>query len=198
LPLFYDSAEFSREFLEENTGKAMKLINHMSQTIEVFRNFFRSDKEIVTFCVNQVIEQTISLICKSFEAQQISIVFQANGDPMVYGYPNELAQAILNILINSRDAISGSSVNDARISVNAFTEKGKTVITITDEAGGIDSEIIDRLFEPYFTTKEPDKGTGIGLFMSKTIIETNMGGRLTVRNTGKGAEFRIEVDNGEN
>lgn len=77
--------------------------------------------------------------------------------------------------------------------IQSFSEGDKTVVTITDNAGGIFDDIIDRLFDPYFTTKGPDKGTGIGLFMSMTIIDKNMGGRLTVRNTGSGAEFRIEV-----
>jgi signal transduction histidine kinase len=72
-------------------------------------------------------------------------------------------------------------------------ENGKAVITVTDNAGGIPEDTIDRIFDPYFTTKGPDHGTGVGLFMSKGIIEKNMGGRLTARNTGDGAEFRIEV-----
>jgi hypothetical protein len=95
--------------------------------------------------------------------------------------------------MNARDALVGHKVEDARISLRAFAEGGKTVVTITDNAGGIAGEILDKLFNAYFTTTEPEKGTGIGLFMSKTIIEKNMGGRLTVRNTGSGAEFRIEV-----
>ena len=99
--------------------------------------------------------------------------------------------------MNSRDALAGHNLEDAVICINSFTERGKTVVTITDRAGGIDSKIIDRLFEPYFSTKGPEQGTGIGLYMSRTIIETNMGGSLTVCNTGDGAEFRIEVQNAE-
>jgi signal transduction histidine kinase len=72
-------------------------------------------------------------------------------------------------------------------------ENGKAVVTVADNAGGISEKIMDRIFEPYFTTKDTNKGTGVGLFMSKSIIEKNMGGKLSVRNTGKGAEFRIEV-----
>jgi C4-dicarboxylate-specific signal transduction histidine kinase len=79
------------------------------------------------------------------------------------------------------------------ISIHAFAEGDSTVVTITDNSGGIADGIIDKIFDPYFTTKGPDKGTGIGLFMSKTIIEKNMGGRLTVRNSTSGAEFRIEI-----
>jgi PAS domain S-box-containing protein len=192
-PLFYDSAEFSKEFFEENTGKSMDLIEQMSQTIEDFRTFFRADKEMITFGVKQVIEQTLSLIEPSFKYQQINIAFQIEGDQMVSGYPNEYAQVLMNILMNARDALIGDNVDDARILLRAFAEGGTSVVSITDNAGGIADEIIDRVFDPYFTTKGQDKGTGIGLFMSKTIIEKNMGGRLTVRNTGEGAEFRINV-----
>ena len=193
LPLSYDSAKFSRESLEEDTETGMELIRHMAQTINVFRNFFRPDKELITFSVNQVIGQTVTLIKMSFEEQQISIAHQTEGNPMVSGYPNEYAQVLLNILMNARDALVEHNVDDARILLNTFAEGGTTVVTVTDNAGGISKEIIDRVFDPYFTTKRPDKGAGIGLFMSKAIIEKNMGGLLTVRNTGDGAEFRINV-----
>ena len=193
LPIFYKSGEISEEMLKDHVGKSMELITHMSRTIDDFRNFFKPDKEKVAFSVNQVIARTLALIEKSFKDQKIGIALQTEGDPMANGYPNEYAQVLLNILMNARDELVGHNVDDALISIHAFVEGGTSVVTITDNAGGIDDEIIDSLFDPYFTTKEPDNGTGIGLFMSKTIIEKNMGGRLTVRNTGSGAEFRIEV-----
>ncbi|GAB7025147.1 sensor histidine kinase [Geotalea toluenoxydans] len=193
LPIFYDSGKLSREFLVENTVKGMELIQHMSRTIDDFRNFFRSDKEKVTFSINQLTARTLSLVEKSFKDQKIGIALILEGDPILTGYPNEYAQVLLNIFMNARDALLDRNVDDALISIHAFAEGGKTVVTITDNAGGVAEEIKGKLFDPYFTTKGPDKGTGIGLFMSKTIIEKNMGGRLTVRNTGNGAEFRIEV-----
>lgn len=193
LPLYYGSAEFNSEFLEENTEKSMDLIMHMSRTIDDFRNFFRSDKQAVTFGVNKVIARTLPLIDKSFQEQQIKITLDPEGDPMINGYPNEYAQVLLNILMNARDALVELNPDDPLISIRTFTEEGKTVVTVTDNAGGIADDIIDRLFDPYFTTKGPDKGTGIGLFMSRTIIEKSMGGKLTVRNSGSGAEFRIAV-----
>jgi len=193
LPYAYDSPEFSREYLTTCIDKSMQLIDHMSQTIDDFRNFFRSDKKATTFSVNEVISHTLALIDKSFQDQQIKIDFQAGDDRVVNGYPNEYSQALLNIIINARDALVEQHAGDARILIQSFAEGDKTVVTITDNAGGISDDIIDRLFDPYFTTKGPDKGTGIGLFMSMTIIEKNMGGRLTVRNTDNGAEFRIEV-----
>ena len=101
---------------------------------------------------------------------------------------------LLNILLNSRDALQWCDGDRQRvIRITISKEADKSVVTITDNAGGIAEEIMDKIFDPYFTTKGPDKGTGIGLYMAKTIIEKNMGGRLTVRNTAEGAEFRIEV-----
>jgi PAS domain S-box-containing protein len=194
LPIYYGSAEFNREFLEENTEKSMDLIMHMSQTIDDFRDFFKPEKQAVAFSVNQVITRTLPLIEMSFQQQeQIKITIDSEGDPMVNGYPNEYAQVLLNILMNARDALVGHNPDVALISIRTFAKAGKTVVTVSDNAGGITDDIIDRVFDPYFTTKGPDKGTGIGLFMSRSIIEKSMGGRLTVRNSGSGAEFKIEV-----
>jgi len=193
VPIYFNAGEFSREFLKENTAKAMELIQYMSQTIDDFRNFFRSDKVAVPFSAIQVVTRTLSLIEKSFEDQKISVVLIPEGDPIVTSYANEYAQVLLNILMNARDALIDRNAEEARISLRVFAEGGRTVVTITDNAGGIADEVLGKIFDPYFSTKGPDKGTGIGLFMSKTIIERNMGGRLTVRNTGSGAEFRIEV-----
>lgn len=189
----YGTDEFSGEFLKKNTNEVMELIKHMSRTVDDFRNFFKPDKKIVAFSINQVIAHAHSLIKKSFMDQKIRITLDPVGDPIANGHPNEYAQVLLNILMNARDALVEHNIGDALISIRSFTEAGKTVVTITDNAGGIPDEIKGRLFDPYFTTKGPDKGTGIGLFMSKSIIEKSMKGRLTVRNTGNGAEFRIEV-----
>lgn len=193
LPLAYDSAEFNKEFLEDSVDRSMQVIMHLSQTIDDFRNFFRTDKERVTFSVNQVIERALSLVKEGFLVQQVHIDLLTDGNPMINGFPNEYTQVLMNILLNARDDLVLHNVDDAMISIHAFSKGDSAVVTITDNSGGIDVGIIDKIFDPYFTTKGPDKGTGIGLFMSKTIIEKNMGGRLTVRNTGSGAEFRIVV-----
>jgi len=95
--------------------------------------------------------------------------------------------------MNARDALVENSVVEARILIRSFGEAEHSVVTVSDNAGGISEEIMDRIFDPYFTTRGPDNGTGIGLFMSKTIIEKSMGGRLTVKNSNGGAQFRIEV-----
>jgi len=87
-------------------------------------------------------------------------------------------------------------IADAGVTITVCSEDGCAVVTVADNAGGISEELINKVFDPYFTTKGPLQGTGIGLFMAKSIIEKNMGGRLTVRNTASGAEFRIKVGEG--
>jgi len=193
LPLFHDLGELNRESLEKCVSQSMELIKHMSRTIDDFRNFFRPGREKSEFRVAETLENTLTLIGDSFRNQRIGIEVFAQDDPAIYGFPNEFAQTLLNILNNARDALTERGTADPRVTITICTESERAVVTIADNAGGIPEELIDRIFEPYFTTKGPQQGTGVGLFMSKTIIEKNMGGMLSARNTGDGAEFRIEV-----
>jgi signal transduction histidine kinase len=193
MKLYYEIGSFSKEYLDTSVKKSMGLINHMSQTIDDFRNFFKPDKEMVEFRVHEVVARTVSLVEDGFKNHRIRVDFHANANPAIIGFPNEYSQVLLNILMNARDALLDRKPDNARITVTISTEGEKGVVTIADNAGGIAADAIGKIFEPYFTTKGPDKGTGVGLFMSKTIIEKNMNGKLTARNTGEGAEFRIEV-----
>jgi two-component system, chemotaxis family, CheB/CheR fusion protein len=193
LSLLYDCGELTKEFLEKNESQSMGLIQHMSRTIDDFRNYFRPDKEQVEFEANQAIAKTLSLIEDSYKNHHIRIEVQAQSNPLIYGYENEFSQVLLNILINARDALIEREVCDPRVVIHIGKDGNKAVLTISDNAGGIPLEIMDRIFDPYFTTKGPQAGTGVGLFMSKAIIEKNMGGSLSVRNDSYGAEFRIEV-----
>jgi len=189
----YKYGKFSTEYINDNVKKTMELIRHMSKTIDDFRSFSQSDKDKVDFNVLEMIEKTLSLLEGSFKTHGISIEIKATGDPSISGYPNEFGQVLLNIVNNARDALLARKADSPTITIGLRTEAGKTVVTVIDNAGGIPEGIIDRVFDPYFTTKGPEKGTGIGLHMSKTIIEKHMNGTLSVRNVGNGAEFRIEM-----
>ncbi|OGT98110.1 MAG: hypothetical protein A2X80_02025 [Geobacteraceae bacterium GWB2_52_12] len=191
LSMTYKKGDFSAEYLDANVGKMMKTINHMSKTIDDFRDFTRSDKEKVDFRVLEVIKKAISLMEVSLNVGQIKTAVVSACDPVVNGYPNEFSQALINIMINARDAFVTQKVSSPIITIETGLERDRCVVTITDNAGGIPADIIDKIFDPYFTTKEPDKGTGVGLYMSKTIIEKNMGGTLSARNVDGGAQFRI-------
>ena len=193
IALCYEFDNFSKEYLDASTKKIMKLIRHMSQTIDDFRNFFTPGKEQVPFDLGKTVAKTLLLVEGSLSDKGIKIQLNSEHAQILTGYPNEFSQVLLNILNNAKDAFLGQSVDDPSVTVWVGSEQGRSVVTITDNAGGIPDGIIDRIFEPYFTTKEQGKGTGIGLYMSKKLVEKTMNGSLTVRNTGRGAEFRIEV-----
>ena len=193
LPVTYRMGELSGEYLDANVKKMLVTIRHMSKTIDDFRNFSRPDKEKTDFRILEMIEKTTSLLEGSLHAHRIRVSIQASADPVVSGYPNEFSQAVLNVMINARDALVSQAVDSPMIAIGIALEGGGCVVTIADNAGGIPEAIIDKVFYPYFTTKGPDQGTGIGLYMAKLIIEKNMGGRISVRNTADGAEFRIEL-----
>ncbi|HBG08306.1 MAG: hypothetical protein A2075_01540 [Geobacteraceae bacterium GWC2_58_44] len=193
LLLFYDLGELSRDFLHKNEKESMKLIQHMSQTIDDFRNYFKPDKEKTEFKVHEAVARTLLLIEDSYINQHIRVEVDLQNDCVIYGYENEFAQVLLNILVNARDVFTEREVDDPRVMIHIGKDGNKALLTISDNAGGVPEEIMGKIFDPYFTTKGPQTGTGVGLFMSKAIIEKNMGGSLSVRNTCDGAEFRIEV-----
>jgi signal transduction histidine kinase len=195
IALYYELGEFNKDYLDKSVKKSMDLIQHMSQTIDDFRNYFKPDKEKTNFKVHAALENTLSLIEDSFRSKQIQIEIILLGDPVIYGYRNEFSQALLNILNNAGDALIEKNITPSKISITLCYEDGTAIITIADNAGGVPDEIISKIFDPYFTTKGPQQGTGVGLFMAKTIIEKNMGGKLSVRNNIDGAEFKIEVKN---
>jgi two-component system, NtrC family, C4-dicarboxylate transport sensor histidine kinase DctB len=194
LPVMYDRGDFDRDYLRGSVGKFMKVLAHLSKTIDDFRNFFKPDREKAYFKVREVVENSLSLIEESFKQLQIAINVSFSSDPVIFGHPNEFSQVILNILFNARDAfLAGGAEASRSIDIEIFEQDGRSVVTIGDNAGGIPEGILDKIFDPYFTTRGPEQGTGIGLYMSKIIIEKNVPGRLSVRNTARGAEFRIEV-----
>jgi signal transduction histidine kinase len=194
LRMTYGREEFNKASLERSVNKAMGLISHMSKTIDNFGNYFKPDKEKAVFNVNQAVANTLSLIELSFKDRGIKIEVVEIMDTNINGYVHEYSQVLLNILFNCKDAFEECDADRQRlITVTISRENDRSVVTIADNAGGIKEDIMGKIFDPYFTTKGPDKGTGIGLYMSKAIIEKNMGGILAMRNTANGAEFRIEI-----
>ena len=194
LPMIYDQGGFSRDYLRSSVAKFMKVLTHTSKTIDDFRNFFRPDKEKIPFSVQEVVQKTLCLIEESFRQLQIQVTVEATGEPLILGHPNEFSQVILNILFNARDAfLERKTAQQREVAIRISAEGDTAVVTVADNAGGVPESIIGKIFDPYFTTRGPEQGTGIGLYMSKIIIEKNIPGRLSVRNTEEGAEFRIEV-----
>jgi C4-dicarboxylate-specific signal transduction histidine kinase len=187
----YNYGEFTKEYLDTTISKAMQVIHEMSQTIDDFRHFFRPDKEKKIFQIHEVIDKSLALIRSHLEYHGVTIKVDVIDDVPIVGYPNEYAQVMNNILTNAKEVFLEREIENPEIRVVAFQENGKSVVTISDNAGGIANRVIHKIFEPYFTTK--DMGTGIGLYMAKNFIEKNMKGTLTAKNIDGGAEFRIEV-----
>jgi C4-dicarboxylate-specific signal transduction histidine kinase len=179
--------------LDHEVEKIMDVIMHMSQTIDDFQNFFRQDKEKTRFIVNHVVQKAVEFISPSLNAKGIAVSISGQPEVAVFGFGNEYAQVLLNILGNAKDVLVERNVTKPSISITVTSSDDRSVVTITDNGGGISTDVMPRIFEPYFTTKENMQGTGIGLYMSKIIIEQNMGGRLTAENVEGGVAFRIEV-----
>ncbi len=193
MQFFSDISVLPKEELNAHVKKAMEVIRHMSQTIDDFRDFFKPEKEMVPFHVREVVTKTISLVEGSFNSIGVKIELNVMGDPFVTGFPNEYSQVLLNIMINARDALVERTITDPKVVISIREADGKSLVTVSDNAGGIPGEIMEKIFDPYFTTKGPDKGTGLGLYMAKVILEQKMKGKLRVSNTDRGAEFRMEV-----
>lgn len=193
LRLDFEAGALTADTMATEVKNAMDAILFMSHTIDDFRNFFRPDKEKGPFSITRSIDNTIEFMKASLDNHGIGVEFAATEDMVVQGYANEFTQVLLNIFNNAKDVLVARQVRAPRITVRAARENGRPVVTIRDNGGGIDAAIVSKIFDPYFTTKEKTQGTGIGLYMSKAIIEESMGGRLTAANVADGAEFRIEL-----
>ncbi len=180
--------------VEDVAGKILALVEHMAQTIDVFRDFYKPEKEQVVFRLKDSIDSALSFMAPALQYQGIGVEIDADPTISAIGYPKEYSQVLLNILSNARDIFKERNVDNPVLKIEAFAENDKAVVAITDNAGGIPESIIDKIFDLFFTTRGEKDGTGIGLYMSKNIVEKNMGGKLSAANVGGGAQFRTEFD----
>ncbi|MBF0519298.1 MAG: hypothetical protein HQK92_06200 [Nitrospirae bacterium] len=196
----YEYGELDEKYMNNSFVVTMNQIEFMTKTLEDFKNFLIPSKKKVQFDIKSNIEELILLFEHVFKKTDIDISINiVQGTVLLTeGYPNEFKQVLLNILINSKDAIISRRFTETElhglieINIGNNTEKDRIIVSIKDNGGGIADHIIDKIFDRYYTTKEKE-GTGVGLYMSKTIIETNMGGSLTVRNIDGKAEFLITL-----
>ncbi|MEI7842781.1 MAG: HAMP domain-containing sensor histidine kinase [Gallionellaceae bacterium] len=176
-------------YIQSAVGKSKKVIQKMSSTIDDFRHFFRNDKSRGVFSLRQVTDECLNLVGASIKNSNINIVVRGEHEVLVNGYANEYSQALLNILINARDAIVEGKIAAGEIVIEMGEDGDEGVLAVTDNGGGIAPEIIHKIFEPHFTTKA--QGVGIGLYMTIVSIEKNMNGRIAVENTATGAKFSV-------
>ena len=190
----YDMEELNDEFIDKSINKANMITTKMSTTIDDFRNFYKPNKSLELFNLDEAIEKTISLVEPTYKSYEIKLTKNnENKGIRIFGYEGEFSQVILNILTNAKDALLENCVENKEVILDISQENNFVNISIKDNDKGIPIEIIDKIFEPYFSTKEEGKGSGIGLYMSKTIIESNMDGKILVNNIENGVEFLIKI-----
>jgi len=181
---------------ETNYIEAQQIISNMSNTIEDFSNFFNPNKQKSLFAIQDSINDALNILSKELNNENITIAKNFI-DIQVEGISNELSQVIINLIQNAKDAFIINSIADRKIQITIskveIQSKPFAQIDIDDNAGGIDENYIDRVFEPYFSTKHASTGTGIGLFMSHMIIQNSLNGIITVENKNGGAKFIITI-----
>ena len=187
----YKKHELNDEKVEDFKEKSNKTIRQMSSTIDDFRNFFRPEKEKTDFCVNDVVRHVLDITVPMLKHNSIEVAFRYDQECYSYGFPNELGQGILNIVNNAQDALNEKGTDEKKIEIILHHQENRLVLSICDNAGGIEEGVIDKIFDPYFSTKSNKNGTGLGLYISKIIIEEHMKGRLLVSNKHNGACFKI-------
>ncbi|MDN5054912.1 sensor histidine kinase [Aliarcobacter butzleri] len=194
LKFSYEIGELDEKMIDKSVKKATMLTENMSKTIDDFRNFFRPNKAKENFKINEGTTKAIELIESTFEHNNIKLEKDfASSEIEFFGFANEFSQVILNLLTNAKDAVLENKIENPLIIIQTKIDDEYIYISIKDNGLGIKDEIINKIFEPYFTTKDEGKGTGIGLYMSKIIIENNMNGKIEVKNEQNGANVIIKL-----
>ena len=189
----YRQGRLTAERLQTFEKSSTALIRQMSKTIDDFRNFFRPDKKAVTFTLDQVVEQVREIVAPVLEKKAIRLNIDAASQSFrLTGYPNELGQVLLNLINNAKDAFENNNETKEKwIRLKIEDGKDSVRLIVEDNAGGIPAEHIDKIFDPYFSTKNAKNGTGLGLYISRQIVEEHMKGKLWAANTEIGARFEM-------
>jgi len=183
--------QISDETLQKVTDDTQKQLNYMSKTIDEFRDFFKPDKSKENIKISDLIEKARDLIAYTLRVDGIKLNITIKDNITMDLHTNDVVQVILNIVRNARDALMSKKQDHKEINLIAYKENDDFVIKISDNAGGIPEDIISKIFDAYFSTKKGKNGTGLGLYMSRNIIENHERGFLTVSNIENGAEFKI-------
>lgn len=185
--------DFNAEKAEKISQTILQQTSHLSKTIDDFRNFFKSDKEVSKVKLQNIMEETINIVQDSLKNNHIKLKTSYDSNSEVDAYPRELMQVFVNIINNAKDAILSNAVKKSMIRIKIYDEEEYVNTEICDNAKGIDEDNLQKIFEPYFTTKGEKTGTGLGLYMSKMIIENHLHGSIEAYNDKRGACFRIKL-----
>ncbi|RLA72811.1 MAG: hypothetical protein DRG24_01880, partial [Epsilonproteobacteria bacterium] len=185
--------QLDNETAQQKANNISEYAQHLSRTIDDFRDFFKPNKEMKETSYDEVLSLVLGMIENSITNQNIKLHQDLNCHETFKTYPNELQQVILNLVKNAEDVLLEKEVKNGYIKLKTYEKNEKYILEVSDNGGGISDEIMVRIFDPYFSTKSDKNGTGLGLYMSKTIIEEHCDGELSVRNGSEGAVFRITL-----
>ncbi|MFY9069618.1 HAMP domain-containing sensor histidine kinase [Aliarcobacter butzleri] len=188
----FESEKLDKIFFDKKVNQANEQVSFLSKTIDDFKEFYLQEKEKDDFLVKDSIQNALTILNPDLQKDNINLnlKFETFEDIKIFGVKNELSQVILSLVSNSIDALKNR--HNPKISINVVSSSAEVIIEILDNAGGIKAKNLKRIFEPYFSTKE--EGTGIGLYLSKIIIEESFGGKLQVQNIKDGAKFSIFIE----
>ena len=164
---------------------------HLSETIDDFRNFFKPDSGVEETNYEEMINSIMSIIKDTIKDKKIELIQELQCNQNFKTYKNEIKQVVLNLVKNSEDILAENEIENPYIKIKTYTQDNQYILEISDNGGGVPQEIINKIYEPYFSTKEKRNGTGLGLYMSKKIVEDHCKGELSVSNDSEGAVFKI-------
>jgi len=193
LKFFSEMGTLTEDMLKLECDFIENQAQQMSQTINDFMGFFRPDRDKKPFLLSECIKKVNDIMEAQLRHHSIGLKVDIDSEVWLNGVKNEMEHILLNLLSNARDAMKERNSREKFIYIAAKENSDSICIKVGDNGGGIPEDIIGRVFEPYFTTKEDGKGTGIGLYITKTITERRFGGTINVQNTNDGAEFIIHL-----
>ncbi|SHO81141.1 histidine kinase [hydrothermal vent metagenome] len=181
------------EYMNEGHKHILNYVSSLSETINDFRTFFKPDKNKEFITITTPIERALSIVEIKMSNHNIEIIKDYRIDKHINMLSNEIMQVVLIILNNAEDNFEERNINNREITIITKEDDKHYIIEIKDTGGGVPNDILDKIFEPYFTTKDSEKGTGLGLYMSKTIVEEHNNGILSVKNIDNGVSFEIKL-----
>jgi len=185
----YENKKLDEVYFDKKVNQANEQVQFLSKTIEDFKSFYAPSKQKENFLIKEAIDSSYTILSAEFKKKNIDfeLIFQTNEDINIYGIKNELSQVVLAILSNASDALKDKE--EPKIVVTVSSTDAEVLLSFEDNAGGIKKKDLEKIFDPYFSTKE--EGTGIGLYLVKLIIEKSFEGKISVDNTKSGACFRL-------
>jgi signal transduction histidine kinase len=184
--------DLSSEKIDEALGEISDTIIYLSDTVDDFQTYFHPDKEMVEVEVNELLQKAVNFTSSRTKNNHIDIKMCDDCSYTIFTYPSEFIQVVLNILNNAIDVLHTSKVQNPTIWIDVESNDRKILVHISDNAGGIQEDVIEQIFEPYFSTKGKN-GTGLGLYMSQMIVQKQFSGQIDVKNTEDGTMFSIKV-----